>query len=402
MKKIAVVGGGAAGMMAAIAAASGGASVVIYEKSDRVGRKILATGNGRCNISNLRLFAETPDLSAYHGSAGWCIPHVFRRFSPADTRDFFDQIGVPFRAEGERLYPYNLQASSVQDALRWQLDRLQIPVRTSAAVTALEPSGRRWKVITGSETEWFDAVILTAGGQASPKLGSNGEGFGLCRKLKIRVTSLSPALVKLKLDSPYNKRLSGLRMMAAVTIGARTEQEEILFTDDGISGTAVFQLSGTVAGLQEPRIRIDQFPDLSANEVCGLLQHTVDTVGYKPVSEALNGLLHKKMIPVMLLVCGVDKDKKAAALRQGELRRMAQFLKNWEIPVTGTGGFANAQVTAGGVEGKEIRADLRSVRYPGLYFAGEILDVDGDCGGYNLQWAWSSGYAAGSAAAEEE
>lgn len=405
MKKIAIIGAGAAGMTAAIAAAVTNADVqvILLEKSDRVGRKILATGNGRCNITNRNL-----RLSAFHGSCNSLITPVFTRFGLAETMDFFESMGVPFRNEEDKLYPYNLQASSVQDALRYEVAFRGIDVRLSSPVLSVKPFKKGFKLRLPEETLTVDRVILTAGGKSSPQLGSNGEGFSIAKDLGLTVTPLMPSLVRLQCDNPYAKRLSGIKVLGQASIGTsgtwhRTEEGEILFTDEGVSGPPILQLSRTAAtakakGLQ-PFVRINQFPDMNRKALESLLMKLCKTVGYKEVQEVFNGLLHKKMIPVMLLECGIDKNRPASNLRYPEVKKLAAFLQDWQLPVTGDAGFKNSQVTAGGIHRKEVTDTLESIKYPGLYIAGEVLDLDGDCGGFNLQWAWSSGYIAGQEAA---
>lgn len=410
MRQIAVLGGGAAGLMAAISAHDEGSSVTLFEKADRVGRKILATGNGRCNISNERLFTDPEDLSAYHGSGVNLIRPVFKQFGPDRTRQFFASIGILYRKEGDRFYPFNLQASSVQDALRFEVGRRKIVTRLGSPVTSIRPTKKGWIVTEDNKDYPFDAVILAMGGKASPALGSDGEGFAICRRLGLQVETPTPSLVKLKSSDPNMKRLSGVRLEAKVSLFCdgildREETEEIIFTDDGISGTAVFQISGSALKRREEghlaTLKIDQFPDMDREDLVDTLRVLLESVSYKPIAEALNGFIHKKMIPVLLKETRIQSDRGASSIKQGELRNMVRFLKEWELPVTGSGGFKNAQVTAGGVRGDEIRDDLECIRFPGLFLAGEVIDIDGDCGGYNLQWAFSSGWVAGQEASKE-
>lgn len=412
MKRIGIIGGGASGLLAAIAAAEQGQSVTILERNDRLGRKIPATGNGRCNLSNRTLGKEPVTDEAYHGSAKALFLPVFRQFDLERTLDFFQSIGIPVRNEGDRLYPYNLQAASVIDALRYRVEhdsRIEICLQQQVLKLSFEKG--KWQVRMKDMKRTFDAVILTAGGKAAPQLGTDGAGPALARDLGLRVTSLSPALVKLKLDSPYNKRLSGLRMDACVRIGEegnwlRSYTDEIIFTDDGISGSAVFQVSQAATTLlqkkKQPVIELDLYPELEAEALFSMIRQILDRVAEKPIEEGLNGILHKKLIPVLLKETGIGKDRTSSSVKDREIRAMVQFLKSWTLPITGHGGFQNAQVTSGGIHGSEIGTDLQSKRFPGLYAAGEVLDIDGDCGGFNLQWAFSSGYVAGTHAAQEK
>ncbi|MCR5006405.1 MAG: aminoacetone oxidase family FAD-binding enzyme [Clostridiales bacterium] len=412
MKRIAVIGGGASGLMAAIAAAEQGCSVTIFEKTDRLGRKIPATGNGRCNLSNLSLGQEPVTDEAYHGSAKTLFLPVFTGFDLEKTLDFFRSIGIPVRSEGERLYPYNLQAASVIDALRDRVERDPwIEIRLEQEVRGMQSSKGRWQVQTSAGKASFDAVILTAGGKAAPQLGTDGSGPKLAEATGLHVTSLSPALVKLQLGSPYCKRLSGLRLDACVKIlwdgkVIRTCTDEIIFTDDGISGSAVFMVSQAATTLLEqrkqPMLELDLFPEMEAEDLFILIRQILDSVSWKPILEGLNGTLHKKLIPVLLKETDISKDRTSSSIKDGEIRTMIGFLKHWKMKIIGHGGFKNAQVTAGGIDGTEIGTDLQMKRFPGLYAAGEVIDIDGDCGGFNLQWAWSSGYIAGKNAAEQK
>ncbi len=412
MKRIGIIGGGASGLLAAIAAAEQGQSVTILERNDRLGRKIPATGNGRCNLSNRTLGKKPVTDEAYHGSAKTLFLPVFQQFDLDRTLDFFQSIGIPVRSEGDRLYPYNLQAASVIDALRYRVEHDSwIEICLQQQVLKLSFEKGKWQVRMKDMKRTFDAVILTAGGKAAPQLGTDGVGPALASALGLRVTSLSPALVKLKLDSPYNKRLSGLRMDACVRIGVkgnwlRSYMDEIIFTDDGISGSAVFQVSQAATTLlqkkKQPVIELDLYPELEAEALFSMIRQILDRVAEKPLEEGLNGILHKKLIPVLLKETGIGKDRTSSSLKDREIRAMVQFLKNWTLPITGHGGFQNAQVTSGGIHGSEIGTDLQSKRFPGLYAAGEVIDIDGDCGGFNLQWAFSSGYVAGTHAAQEK
>lgn len=412
MKRIAVIGGGASGLVAAIAAAQSECHVTVFEKTDRVGRKIPATGNGRCNLSNLSLKRDPITDEAYHGSARGLFLPVFAGFDLDRTLDFFRSIGIPVRAEGDRLYPYNLQAASVIDALRDRIERdPSIEIRLGREVLAMKRSGPHWQIQTSAEKSSFDAVILTAGGKAAPQLGTDGSGPALAKKIGLHVTSLSPALVKLQLDSPYCKRLSGLRMDAAVRVldgekCIRACTDEIIFTDDGISGSAIFMISQAattfLAQNKQPMLELDLFPEMETEELYALIRGILDHVSWKPILDALNGTLHKKLIPVLLKETNISKDRNASSIKDGEIRTMVCFLKHWKMKITGHGGFRNAQVTAGGIDGAEIGTDLQMKRFPGLYAAGEVIDIDGDCGGFNLQWAWSSGYTAGRNAAKQK
>ena len=403
MQDVTVIGAGASGLTAAINSARHGAKVLLIEKMDRVGKKILATGNGRCNISNVNLSPYR-----YHGTCKRLLRAVLDEYGGEATKRFFEEIGVSFRQEDGRLYPYSLQASSVLDVLRYEASRQGVECVTGCTVKEILP-GDPFLIRTTGGLYRSRRIILAAGGRASNQMGSAGEGYEISKKLGIQVSRLFPALVKLRCESPYLRRLAGVKIEqggAAVWAGQenlRQEQGEILFTQDGLSGPPILQLSRSAGlGLAERRnvcIQLDLFPSMDEGQLFQMLTGRTCQLGYKTAEEAFNGLLHKKLTPVLLTCAGLDGAKKFGSLDSRDLMKLVKLLKSWTFPVISAGPWQEAQVTAGGVVAEEVTERLEARRVPGLYFAGEILDIDGDCGGYNLQWAWSSGLSAGRTAA---
>jgi len=404
---VTVVGGGSSGMMAAISAARIGAAVTLLERKDRVGRKLLATGNGRCNLTN----ADCA-ISRFHGGDPAFVAGVLSRFSAASAIDFFEELGIACRTEDDgRIYPHSGQASAVLDVLRWEVERLGIDVRTGYEVTRIQARAGKFalSLSAGGELE-AQRVVLAAGGMAGPQFGSDGAGLRLAEALGHRLVVPAAALVPLRLRADFLRKLKGVTFdgRGEVRCGdevLRSEAGEFLFTDSGISGPPVLQLSRSASVAlkrgREPRIVLDLFPESSLDELDGALEVRFRRQGRKSLADGLVGLLHKRLIPVALSESGIDYHSlPCAEITSAARNALVRLLKGWSLPVSGTMPWAEAQVTAGGVDLRDVDFEtLESRLVPGLFFCGEILDVDGDCGGFNLQWAWSSGWIAGRSAA---
>jgi len=399
--KIAVIGGGASGLTAAISAARNGAEVTICEKLNRVGKKILATGNGRCNYTNMNLSKE-----CYHSNNLNFVDEVMKFFNLDKTLVFFEDLGIlPYVDESGKVYPNSLQASSVLDVLRYELKRLNVKEVTDFNVTALRKSKDKFSII-GNDTITADRVILATGGKASPQLGSDGKGYELAKSLGHEIIEPFPALVQLKLSGKYFKRIAGIKFDGIVKAYAgdrliREEEGEILFTDYGISGPPILQVSRKVIEelnkKNKPFLNIDMFPGYSKLKLYDILQDRFRRISYKTIEESMIGFINKKLIPVVFYEAGFeDLNKICGKLNKKEIYKIIEILKEWKFEVIGHNSWQQAQSTAGGIKLSEVNPKtLESLKVKGLYFAGEILDVDGDCGGFNLQWAWSSGYTAG-------
>jgi predicted Rossmann fold flavoprotein len=402
-RKVLVIGGGAAGLVAAISAARNGAEVKILERMNRVGKKILATGNGRCNLTNAYARVER-----YHGNNPNFIEESFKQFTVEMTMDFFEELGIACKEERDgKVYPASDQASSVLDVLRYELEELGIEEACEHEVTKIQRNGKGFTLhLKNGEKLQGDRVILTPGGKAAPSLGSNGSGYKLAQDLGHKLVEPFPALVQLRLESQHLKAINGVKFMGRATIGVeneevRIEDGELLYTAYGISGPPIFQLSRAAAEKlhegKRPWVRVDMFPEFSEKEVYDSIRERLSFRPQKPLDFSFVGLLNKRLIPAILKEAGFESiHRPAGEVSTREIKRIVELLKGWTFEITGTQSWTEAQVTAGGIDVKDVNpSTLESKLVPGLYLAGEILDIDGDCGGYNLQWAWSSGYLAG-------
>ena len=408
---VAVVGGGAAGMTAAIAAARTGAKVVALERGDRPGKKILMTGNGKCNLGNRDL-----QPSCYYSDNMAMAASVLERFGTEETIAFFASLGLMVRERRGYLYPVSEQAAVVLDVLRYGLEREGITVLTQAFVQeiSIHRQGYLLKLQNGDRV-WARRVILACGGQAAPKTGSDGSGYELARFLGHDVISPVPALVQLHCSEKYCKALAGVRAEGAVRICLDEdgkadslqdcicrEAGEIQFTEYGISGIPVFQLSGSVNQLlaQGRRLRaeIDFFPQYGEKDYGQLCRQRLENLKGRTIETFFTGMLHKKIMNVCIRQAGLSPEQEADGVDRQRLRQVFALCRKLPFTITGSHPFDSAQVCRGGVSLQEVDSLLQSKCSPGLYLAGEVLNVDGRCGGYNLQWAWASGYIAGEAA----
>lgn len=402
-----IVGGGAAGIMAALAARYQGAGVTILEKNQRIGKKLLATGNGRCNLTNVDL-----DIDNYHGMSPEFAHGALSRFDVQKTIDFFEHLGVAHKVEdGGKVFPCSNQASSVLDVLRYGLEEAGVNVVCNAEVKSIKKKGCEFTIHLFNGREYQAArVIIATGGKAAPQLGSNGSGLVLAKSFGHKIIEPFPALVQLKLGVKFLKQIKGIKFDGKVEIMARGKsvaqaQGEILFTEYGISGPPVLSLSRTAGEYLQKKEKV-WLKVVLINEPTGadLGQYLAWRFTEKPEKTlifSLVGFINKRLVPVLLREAGIeDLNKPAGQVTAAERRKILKILKDWCFEITGTTSWPNAQVTAGGVDVKDINSrTLESKLVPGLYFAGEVLDIDGDCGGFNLQWAWSSGYVAGQSAA---
>ncbi len=400
-KKIGVIGGGASGMMAAITSARQGAEVTIIEGNDRIGKKILVTGNGKCNLGNLHLQGNQ-----YFTGNEKFLASALEQFDAMDTIRFFQGLGVVIREKNGYLYPACEQAAVVLDALRIELKTLQVHVLTDHKVRKLQKNSKGIEIVTDLESIIFDCVILACGGLAAPKTGSDGSGFLLAKSLGHSVVPTVPALVQIKCKENYFKSISGIRTDAKISVicnGECLTQErgELQITDYGVSGIPIFQLSRIINYelLKKKKIElvIDFFPDYSKEDFALLCSTRKLLQEGRNLEEYLTGLLHKKLVLLFIKLAGYKPNDFADEI--ASLDEIYKLCREWRVEVLGSNSYDNAQVCAGGVDLREITENMESKLCPGVYFAGEIMDVDGKCGGYNLQWAWTSGYLAGMAVA---
>lgn len=396
--QVIVIGGGASGLTAAITAARGGHQVTLLERQARVGRKLLSTGNGRCNLTNLNM-----GLPYYHGQSPSFIRPAMDALNVPDTLAFFRSLGLLTVSEDSgRVYPLSDQAGSVVDVLRFAADAAGVLTRTGFEVTGLKQTKRGFSVRSAEETLTADRVIVCCGGMAGGKLGGTRSGYELLQSMGHSVTKLYPALVQIKTDNTYVKALKGVRADAALelrrdreTVAASTG--EVQFTEFGVSGPAVFELSRAAATSKGPlTLHMDLLRQLPATEVTELLRQRLRTMPDLTTENLLAGFLHNRLGRTVLRYAGYGLTDPVTILTEKDLSRITKAIKEFTLSVVGVLGFDGAQVTAGGISTHEFDpATLESRLVPGLYAAGEVLDIDGDCGGYNLQWAWSSGYLAG-------
>ncbi len=415
-----VVGGCASGLCAAIQAARAnkGSSVAVLERMPRVGKKILATGNGRCNLSNI----HTP-THPYHNAD--FAKHALEKYSVEKTLSFFKSLGLLTVRDSEgRLYPMSNTATSVLDVLRFETERLGIALLCGTTVEGIHvlqdgcfavdcaqtdsTAGKTDAKNTASIQYCADKIIIATGGKASPVHGSDGSGYPLLKQLGHSTTPLFPTLVQLNTDNTYPKQLKGIRVNANIAVEAQGKKEmsangEILFTEYGLSGIAAMDVSRAAAEYFAQGKKgncyavLDLAPHLSKEELSIFSTELATLNPGLPLDNFLIGILPSKLGQVICKACGFrELAMRVASLNKEQLDRLFQTIKAFRLDITGTRGFTQAQVTAGGADVSEFNPyNLMSRKTDNLYACGEVLDVDGGCGGFNLQWAWSSGLLAG-------
>ena len=387
-------------MTAALTAAeNSGNRVVLFERQQRVGRKLLATGNGRCNLSNMELTVRN-----YHGSDPGFAEFALMEFPPEKTLDFFKKLGLLTVTEpGGRVYPLSDSANSVVDILRYACAGSGVGIMTSCSVKAIKRDGESFQISTEEQTFKADRVIVACGGLAGGKLGGSGDGYELLRSLGHSRTALLPALVQVTADPEYPRALKGVRADAGLSIVSgekllAASRGELQFTDKGISGPVTFEVSRAVSALggRPAEAHIDFLADYAPESVLEMLRSKAADYGSLPCEELFTGIVHNRLGKMLVKYSGLQSGKDMSQLSGGELAAAASAAKDFRLRIRGTEGFDNAQVTAGGIRTSEFDPrTLESLIVPGLFACGEVLDIDGDCGGYNLQWAWASGRLAG-------
>ena len=396
--KIAIIGAGASGMAAAItAAASGTHEILLFERQARVGKKLLATGNGRCNLTN-----RQAAVSHYHGTDPSFILPALQAFPVESTLDFFSALGLYTVTEpGGRVYPYSDQANSVVDVLRFGLERKNITLLAGTEITGVKHDAEGFLLRAGSESYRADRLIVACGGAAGTKLGGGLSGYQLLRSLGHHCTKLYPSLVQLKTDTEQVRGLKGVRANARLRLLLNgsllaVAGGEVQFTDYGISGPAVFDLSRAASTAEGTELHLDLLPDMRSEELLSTLCIRISRYPNMLCEDLLTGILHNRLGRMLLKSVGVPLSNPLTSLNWKQLTDAVEACHDFRLRVLGNMGMEHAQVTAGGICTQEFCAEtLESRIVPGLYACGEVLDVDGDCGGYNLQWAWSSGLLAG-------
>jgi hypothetical protein len=409
-KHVIVVGGGAAGMLAAIVAKRQGADVTILERNPRIGKKILVTGNGRCNFTNINT-----DITYYHGSNPNFAYPALSKFNSQDTIEFFEKLGIAHKVEElGKVFPMSDQASSVLDVLMYELKETGVTIVCNAYVKKIMNKQGTFKIeVESGSTFQGDKVIIAAGGKAMPSTGSDGNGLELIQKLGHTIIDIFPGLVQLKLEGPFFKQIEGVKFVGTAEIlcngkSVAKDRGDILFGNYGISGPPILQISRKAEELlrenKEVLLKITMLDMLSKEDVKKLVTARFETGPGKTVEFSLVGLINKRLIPVLLKEAGIgDLKCPVAKLSTKEHEKISTILTDWRFKVKGTKSWPSAQVTAGGVATNEInQSTMESNIVKGLFFAGEIIDIDGQCGGFNLQWAWSSGFIAGQNAAHPQ
>ncbi len=403
MKNTVVIGGGPAGMMAAGQAALRGQQVTLIEKKERVGRKLFITGKGRCNVTN----ASDPEE---HISNAMSNPYFLYSsiygFTPEDTMAFFEGMGVPLKTErGKRVFPVSDKSGDIVKAMEQFVKESGASILYDTAVTDITAEkGRVKAVVCGKRNIPCDSVILATGGLSYPATGSTGDGYRLARKLGHSITKCYPSLVPLKVKEKWVESLMGLSLknikMSVLLKGKEiySDMGEMMFAHFGITGPLVLTASRYIDDKtdERPVIRIDMKPALNEKELDARLLRDIKKYANKDFKNALNDLLPQKLIPIVIMLTGIDESKKANSITKEERARLLKVIKNIELTVTDTAGYNEAVITRGGINVDEIDpSTMESRLVKGLYFAGEIIDVDSLTGGFNLQIAFSTGYIAG-------
>ena len=407
--EVVVIGGGASGMAAALEAARYGGQVTLLEKENRVGKKLLATGNGRCNYANR--FIEP---SRFHGQCREIIQEVLQAVPLDEVLTFFQLLGITPKEESDgKIIPYSEQGSNVLDLLRYELEQAGVKTLVDWKVTSLQFQNQRW-VLRSDKGDQLTAhrVILATGGRAGSQFGADDSGYRLAESLGHHITPLWPALVQLRLEADWLKALKGVKWQGAASVVEkgvvlRREAGELLITDYGISGPPILQLSRQAHpsannDTSSPKeLWIHLLPEWDSETIIDELMNRFHVNPDKPAELCLLGLFHKRLVPVLLKTAGIWPPQQPAQLvNTTDINKLAALCQRWPVPITGTLSWQQAQVTAGGVDTREINpATMASIKAPNCYITGEIMDVDGDCGGFNLYWAWATGILAGRHAA---
>lgn len=388
---IIIIGAGASGIVTAINAKNENNKVILLEKNDRIGKKLLATGNGRCNYTNMNLTEKnysSPDF----------VKRTLEEFTNEDLINYFKILGLESTRDGERVYPISLKANSVLNILIYWLEKKGIEIKTNTQVKEIKKKKKGYEVITNDESLKADVVAAAFGGKAMPASGSDGVSFEILKKMGIRVTELKPALTQLKLDSKYLKHLSGTKVLGRARLlkGEKVIDEregEILFTNYGISGPPILDMSVNIS--DNNIIEVPLINNLNEDSIDMLYNRYYMFPDFS-LEEFLLGIVDKKFIHYIVDSLNMDKNIAMNMIPVGDFEKIVGLLLKSRFRVIGNTGFKNAQVTRGGVSLDEVNPEnYESKKFKGLYIIGEALDIDGDCGGYNLHFAFGSGYRLG-------
>ncbi len=390
--KVIIIGGGAAGLVAGITAAKKGADVTILEKENKPGKKILITGNGKCNITNTDLNGEK-----YYGDREF-VKSVIHRFGYRETIDFFRQCGVVVKNKNGYIYPRSEQAVTVFNMLRDAALNFGVKIKTNNPVTKIQKKTEGFDVDVGIVLH-CDKLIIATGGMAAPKTGSDGTGFKLAASMGHHIIEPKPGLTGLVCEKNSLNKAAGVRTSATVAVIKndvilRADTGELQITDYGISGIPVFNISRLAE--KDTYVRIDFIPEMNHEQTKTTITELLESGGFRPAAAILNGLLNEKLAIALLESVHINKNERAENITPKQVAALTEAVKNYLVSVKSTRGFAYAQVTQGGVDTNEINpGTMESLLVKDLHFAGEVIDVDGICGGYNLQFAWATGAIAG-------
>lgn len=397
--RIGIIGAGASGMFAAIKAARDGHQVTIIEHGIKAGKKILATGNGKCNFTNADM-----SIIHYNESGKELFKSVYSKFDKNDLINFFADLGIiPYEKNGY-YYPRSEQASSIVECLCYELDKLDVRFVSECNIKSISKTDKFY-VYTDKWDFSFDKLIIATGSKASPKTGSDGSGYKIAEKLSHTIVKPLPALCGLKCEGKFFKNVSGVRCRGMVSLFIdgefiKADVGEIQFTDYGVSGIPVFQISAeavrAIDNNRDVNVEIDFLTEASDTKdtydrICKLIKNSPD----KTLVQLLSGMFNRKLCLLFADMCAIDQSVKAWNIPDGKIKKLSDLINGLNVRVV-SANPDNAQICSGGVNTTELKDTLESKLVEGLYFAGEIIDVNGECGGYNLQWAFSSGYVAGS------
>ncbi len=393
MTDVLIIGGGAAGLSLAVMLKSNrpDLTVTVLERTDRVGKKLATTGNGRCNITNTELLPER-----YHGDREFAA-EILNGFGFESQKQFFKDLGVLFFEETDgKVYPKSLQATSVVDALRFRADESGVETKLNTTVKEVKRDADGFSIVLDDKILHSKVVVVANGGQAGGKAGSV-DGYSILKSMGHKIEKVFPSVVQLKTPTDVVRQLKGIKVDALVTAksnsGYRTEFGEVLFCDYGLSGPPILQVSRLAEG-GNMTVSLDLVPDMSEPDVKQELSRRCEAFSNRSAGDMLTGFLHKRLGQVVLKCSGVDLNSTCGEMTEKTVGRIAKTLKSFDFKVVGTTGFENAQVTAGGAQCAQFFPTCMSKKAKGLFAVGEVLNVDGDCGGFNLAFAWASAYAA--------
>ena len=399
MRTITVIGGGASGLVAAIYAKTSATQVILLERNSDCGKKILATGNGRCNYWN-----SDQDLKHYNSSNKYLLENIITDENKEEIMNFFNRIGIIPKVKNGYYYPYSNQAVSIKNALITEARRLGVQIYNDTYIDCIRKENNQFIINYNNKTIISDSVIVATGSKAAPKTGSDGNGYDLVKKFSHSVIEVLPALVQLRGQEKYFKDWSGIRSDVKISLYSndeliKEEEGEIQLTDYGISGICTFNLSRFVSrNLYENKnnyVIINFLPFLEQNKI-SFFEERNELIKGRTLLEFLEGLLNNKLVKVLLNIININSDRKWQDLKYEEKEKLVEIITNFKLEITGTNSFEQAQVCSGGVPLSEIKIKtMESIYQENLYIVGELLDVDGDCGGYNLSFAWISGMLAG-------